>query len=468
MKNTDNKGEIVDELRIRPTRVFTIDELDIEKYGSHGHAKTIIQRKISIHGRRLCKDRYNFITNVFENLRTFSQLYGLIGITFTLIIPVFALTFTCWPYHNVILYPEYWYELIIPMNLTYGLTLASSVFIDAKLLLQANEILTLRSFWFYCFLRILGNVIIFVLLYFIWVKCLNLPYPMPHAIAVFGLLNAFLIAPIGNWLIFPPELKSKDHPFRKKILRYIFLNWLRIMMAIGYKFIPGLAIVKKEHLQWSLCLLLPMVSKFNVRWTSMFTKWAFGCDDEVCAFESTIFVKIIHSFSLTIILGSSQINLLTTISLMFVDTLMNAMLVRNIIRNHHLVTDHEHTNRDRSLRLLALKEFLEILVPISYCLSYSGSYMGPNHDIIGGIGSNVWHHESVSSLYGKIEKILLFMMAEFIRGVIFAVILWKFYDLNMYSAYCDVIRNYGVLILTHGAYVNISVNDCYLLALKHM
>ena len=465
MKNTDRKGEMVDVPRIRPARVFTIDEFDIEEYDNHGHTKINMQRKTSKHQRRLFKDGYNFITNVIEiELETSSRLYGLAGITFALVIPALALFFTCWPYHNVILHPEYWYEIIIPLNLTYGLTLASSVFIDAKLLLNAKEILTINSFWFYCFLRILGNVLIFVLLYFIWVKCIGFPYPMPHAIAVFALLNSFIAAPVAIWLIFPPELKCKDHPFRKKIIRFISLNYLRVLMAIGYKFIPGLPIVKEEHLQWCLCLLLPLVGNFNVWWTSKFTQWALECDEEVAAFESTIFVEILHSFSLTIILGSSQINHLTTISLMFVDTLMNAISVRNIIKKYHQVIDHEKVYRDRSLRLLALKEFLEVLVPISYCLSYSGSYIGPNHDIIGGIGSNIWHHESVSSLYGKLEEILLFMMAEFVRGVIFAVILWKFYDLNMYSACCDVIRNHGLLILTHGAYINISVNDCYLLA----
>ena len=143
---------------------------------------------------------------------------------------------------------------------------------------------------------------------------------------------------------------------------------------------------------------------------------------------------------------------------------MNGWSVRNIVRNRQQVTTHATVIRDMSLRLLALKEFLEILVPAVYVLSFTGSYLGPNYEILGGIGSDHWHHESVSSLYDKLEEVLIFMIAESIRGLTFAVILWKFCGLNMYSAYCDVIRNYGLLILTCGALINSTVNDCYLLS----
>ena len=135
-----------------------------------------------------------------------------------------------------------------------------------------------------------------------------------------------------------------------------------------------------------------------------------------------------------------------------------------IIRNHQRVANPSSNRWNRALKLLALKEFLEILGPAVYCLSFTGSYMGPNNEILGSIGSDLWHHKKVSSLYGKLEEVLIFMIAESIRGATFAVILWKFYGLSMYSAYCDVIRNYGTFILTLGALINLTVNSCYLLS----
>ena len=74
--------------------------------------------------------------------------------------------------------------------------------------------------------------------------------------------------------------------------------------------------------------------------------------------------------------------------------------------------------------------------------------------------------KKLSSLYEKLEEILLFMIAEALRGVIFAIVLWKFFGLSMYLSYCDVVRKYGIFILAVGAYANLAVNDCYLLAFK--
>ena len=136
------------------------------------------------------------------------------------------------------------------------------------------------------------------------------------------------------------------------------------------------------------------------------------------------------------------------------------------IKYHQQGTEHANALRDRSIKSLALKEYLEILIPIVYCLSFIGSYIGSNYEIIGGIGSDMWQYEQVSSLYEKLEEIAIFMIAEFLRGVAFAVALWKFYGLNMFSAYCDVIRKNGILIFTVCAYANISVNGCYLLEFK--
>lgn len=160
-------------------------------------------------------------------------------------------------------------------------------------------------------------------------------------------------------------------------------------------------------------------------------------------------------------LGSSEIGIFTTFILTLSDTLMNGLTLRNIVRLRKQGTDAANKLADRSLKYLALKEFMELLIPLVYCLSFTGSYIGPNNEIMGGIGLDMWHHKRVSSLLGKMQKILYFMSFEAIRGASFSIVLLKFYGLNMYTAYRHVLRNFGWLLLFYGACVNQMANGYY-------
>ena len=147
-------------------------------------------------------------------------------------------------------------------------------------------------------------------------------------------------------------------------------------------------------MQWTLIMIFPALKKINEWWNSKFILWAFNVDRETTVLETTIAVGCVQSFSLTIILGSANINEWTVLMLMLGDTLLNGWSVKNIIRLHQQGIDAANQQRDLSLKRVALKEFLEFLVPSVYCLTFIVAYFGPNYDIIGGMGSDMWHHEN--------------------------------------------------------------------------
>ena len=458
---------MVNESRTESTQVFMIEANDDQVNDDNQHINPDQKCQLTALMKEFYQSSNDFLRNalIFVVKPSF-LLNGVLGIAMTVGIAAVTLVYTCWPQHNVILRPEYWYEPILPLTITLTLWKSAFFVIDTRTLLKDQDLFPLHYFWHYYFIRMVGDVLTFLLIYYVWVKYLYLPHPMPRTLAVFSLINTFVITPLSIWLIFPSTMKTKDNPHRNKIFSLIFLNWFRILMTVVYGFVPGLPFVTQEHLQLSLGLLFPLMETFNMWWNSRFTKWAFNCDEETIAIENIIFVQCSHSFSLTIVLGNSKINRSATVILILVDTLVNGWSARNIIKYHQQGTEHANALRDRSIKSLALKEYLEILIPIVYCLSFIGSYIGSNYEIIGGIGSDIWQYEQVSSLYEKLEEIAIFMIAEFLRGVAFAVALWKFYGLNMFSAYCDVIRKNGILIFTVCAYANISVNGCYLLEFK--
>ena len=385
-------------------------------------------------------------------------LEGLLGIAIIVTGSILTLSFTCWPQHNVILNPEYWYEPMISFNVITMFVFAAFAVEEAKVLLNAKKILSIQSFLLYYLLCILGSIIFFLTIYYLWVIQFEFPYPMPRTVLVQYLLITFLISPLCNWVIFPSNLKTKGTPLRRKIFAMTVLNWLRMIMTAAYAIIPSLPFVKHKYLQLFLGIIYFLFKNFNMKWNSKFTLWAFDMGKEDALIENIIFVGCNHSFSLTIALGNAKIHPLTAYLLISIETIMNGWNLRKIIRLHQQGTAAANDLRDKSLNRLALKEFSEILIPSIYCLSYIGSYFGPNYDIMGGIGLDLWHHEKISSLYEKLEKIVIFAFIESLRGIMFTLILWKLCRLNMYSAYCNVIRNYGWYILFCAAQFNQAVS----------
>lgn len=401
----------------------------------------------------------NSLSNLLEK---YSHLTGLFGIGIIVFASLLTLLFTCWPQHDAIAQPDYWFEPIITFNITIAPFMAGFVILEARLLMNAKNILKIKSFLINYFVRLIGSAITFITIYCYWVLYLTFPHPMPETLPIHILLVSFIFAPIGNWFMFPSDLRTNGNPFRKKIFSLTALNWTRIVISVSYSLVLSLPIVRHENYQLTLAIIFPLMKKLNFWCNSKLSLWAFCCNKEVTDIENIIYVGCQHSFSLTIVLGSSQINTLTACLLLLSDTLVNALSFRSIIRFHQQGTEVANALRDKSLKCLALREFLEILIPTVYCLTMIGSYFGPNYEIMGGIGVDRWQHK-MRPLYERLETILMFTTFDSIRAIGFGLILWKFPRLDMYSAYCNIMKNYGWYILTTAANNNQMVNNCFLL-----
>ena len=104
------------------------------------------------------------------------------------------------------------------------------------------------------------------------------------------------------------------------------------------------------------------------------------------------------------------------------------------------------------MRCLALDEFLTILIPGIYCLSFTAAYYGPNAEIIGNVKNDYWRYEKVDDLGQKLNLIFIFFVIDAIRAMIFGLVLWIFYRLNLYAAYCYTVYRYGVYISFRSAF----------------
>ena len=225
--------------------------------------------------------------------------------------------------------------------------------------------------------------------------------------------------------------------------------------------IPSLPIVTNKNWQWTLGILFPLLKMMNTWWNKKFSRWVFDSDEEMTTTENIINIGVQHNLVLTVVLSSSRIEKWIPFILIFFDSLMNYLAYRNIIRLHKQGTPPANELRDRCLKYLSLKEYLEFLVPSAFILSFVGSYMGPNYEIIGGIGSDLWHHDKTNNLIDKLQNILVFLSMEMLRGMGFAIALKHRYGLSLYTGYGCIIRKFGWLIFFWVAVASQLVNSHY-------
>ena len=206
------------------------------------------------------------LTNTFKlNLNDFPNAIGLFGIGIIGGMSLLTLVTTWWPQHNVILYPEFWYEPV-PIFI-YMYTLAAPMYLlRGRILLNIKERSTFKSIVGYCCVEWLGNGVTYVMIYFFWVKYLGFPHPiMPRLGPIWVGLRSLVIVPFSLSIMFLSEIVANGTEFGKKICSFIILDLMGFFSGIGYALVPGLPFVQQENLQWILCILILFDTFMNAR-----------------------------------------------------------------------------------------------------------------------------------------------------------------------------------------------------------
>ena len=67
---------------------------------------------------------------------------------------------------------------------------------------------------------------------------------------------------------------------------------------------------------------------------------------------------------------------------------------------------------------------------------------------------------AVDELGKELSVVVIFVAIEALRGTIFALVMWRFFMLNIYESYRDIIRSFGVLLLLYiSCFLNVVM--CY-------
>ena len=390
-------------------------------------------------------------------------IQGVCGCLILPIVGIMSMIVTCWPQHNVLHFPEYWYEPIGPITFGAILITSSTRIIACQQLMNVDMKLSWRMLQMLKSFVILssGWVITYVAAYIIWVPLLGYRWPIPFIGHLVYLIQNCIICLIF-WFLFPPNIGPNDNQFRTRLLVFISFIPLETFIGLGYSIIPSVLRITPLNIQWCIGIFLPLLKKFNIWWTTKIGIKATDCDTQSAIIIMIINVGCMHSCSTAILLGSTRLAPETAYVIMVIDCLVNTVSCVNIIRMQRSAnTIIGQAKQNEMMRSLALKEYLEVLIPAIYCLSFVAAYYGPNAEIMGNVKNDYWEFEKVDDLRQKLNTIVTLLVIDAIRGLIFGLVLWNSCRLNLYRAFCYIVKNYGAYILLRSSYSINWVNNRY-------
>ena len=349
------------------------------------------------------------------------------------------------PAHDLILYPEYWYE-----SLFHGVLLSTWSFaywcITAGMVLNITYILRKRNILWVSFI---GNVTWFSIqafAYYFWTHILEYQYPIPFL----GFIMSFLMHIFSSAVIWFRLTISKINygQIKRRMAFYLLFNIAIIIFCISYQQIITLVRTAAEENQPYVALVLPFIREFCI-W--FLTKLALNCpngDERRTKIYVKYFVASNHTTTLFCVIGSYATEF-TSWLLMGVDFFLNILLslwiVWNKKRSPYRI--HDQINALQNLVVYELVEFQAL----SFIFVIAVAFYGPNSSILGNISNNYWAFEAIENINKTLGKMGALFLVDFSSTLICSIMLWFCCRINLWKAVVALQKEFRIAFgITHG------------------
>ena len=396
-----------------------------------------------------------------------SSEHGLHALLIMLIMTTSSFAVTLLPAHNVLTSPEYWYELIFS-NSQAALLFSCATVVEMNDLLsncfKKRKMMAILQL----FLAKAGSQgLLICLLHLIWTDIFGYYEPFPHRNAITGhISNAIFVT--QAWYIIPKAMRM-DPTFKNRCIAFLRHGFWAITVPVQLALV-NLAMLKvSPDYQWMVALLFPVTKEMNDRCLGWSITKSVSREKVVKAkFIAKILMNVTYSFWLAIMLASTATKA-TEYTLLGINFCIDMALCFKVIRLDKKVSGLiSDTSKERSLKReimteLILNEFLEVVVPIAFIVSFSIAYHGPNKDILGGVGCSIWHYKRVEDLYAFLMPVAEMALIDAVSVVLAGIALWLFCRINICQEYCIVVNKYWIYLALWGGTiigtVSITINN---------
>ena len=355
------------------------------------------------------------------------------------------------PQHDAIQHPQYWYELLMTFSLTWPIHWTLLTILGNRMFLKIDHLKSPKVCLILALVPILVFIVIYCGLYLFWSFYLDYNFPLPLACFFSDLMISVFI--VNLWHQFPKNIKIDKEERKRLVFFVLFLLWINLVINNIYN--PLMMMLKKipSKAQPVMAIVLPMIRSLDANVLQRLLIKCGSGENFVVESCTTIISNVTFNLFVTISVSTNS-TLETTFCILLVGVMFNLYECYGIIKLYRKVdTDdalylRKYKDKETKIRALAISEMLEILVPLSYTLTFMIAYHGPNATILTGVKNDYWNQTPSASIGKVLAAESILFSVDFAALVVVFVLLWHYCKINILKEMCRSLQAYWILNAT--------------------
>ena len=429
IKNTSNRDSNESKPRIIPVsdeRLSNMENQDGENLNSYLHSEKILHEEKA-------QARKDLFESIIQNDVTNCSLIELLLYPFAIILIsfLFVVPFCFFPAHDLVIYPEHWYEHIAHGVYFYGIFTSlfwnyiSGSFLNLSYFHQARPFIITSA------VATMTIIFLIVFSYLFWTKVLFYQYPIPF----FAQATGSVVIPICllvTWFLMPYDLKKNQSVWRR--MKFVFCYAIFLVAMVGvYQFLLLLTDQFRGPYQPLIGLIFPVTRELAIWMETKIVKHCTYGDEKGSLIVMFYAYNVNHSIILCYIIGSLADDM-TILFLMGFDFLVNMYLCLRIV---WVKSKNESNLNDATnlLQELAIAELVEFHAPLAFILVTLLAYNSPIGAITGNISNSYWLYQAIDDISESLRKMAVFFLVDFTSSLSSATILWFTCKINLWKVF---------------------------------
>ena len=381
--------------------------------------------------------------NRFPGKKLFIYLFGLIIISFSTTTPL-----TLVPAHNLVLNPDYWYEILFHVTPITILGSVMNCFI-ASHILNTRETKMMSNMMRMVLIEYLACTSFLIASHYIWTQILTFKFPIPF-LGIIVTYSFIMIFCLIIWLHFPDDWRLDDE-FERRMKNYALYWHFHLTICAIYFVLAD--ILRQYPNQYQPLIAISLIGTREVFLSvgyKLVKETARG-DQNGAYIIFKYIVCVNHMIILCTVIGS-YITKTTIWFLISVDFGMNIILCLRVVwlRKRHpgMITKQINILQD-----LAICELVEFTAAFSFILVFTVTYFGPNARLFGNIANSYWTYVAIEDIALTLGNMTLFFLVDFSSIIVSAVVLWCSCNINLFKVFMALLEEFWIdfcLVLSFG------------------
>ena len=361
------------------------------------------------------------------------------------------------PTHDLIKYPEYWWEIMVQW--CFGNKLMKLIFysLHCKSVLNYPGISSPKSMLKLFIISAALTITYCCVVHLIWTTYLGYYEPMIYNGWLEGLISQFVLM-AAVWFLLPKKWRSD--PNKRQQMNFYFFYWLfeftLVYQIFGFLMLIFFPKIPKDFKPYGLALFFwPWREAVGFVMSALIKKAASSDKFD----EATLNAVGIMNIDLSTLYHFQALMLCTNLSHVFGDVFTYCLLsadfvfvlitIARIIRIKRKIRPTKSQNMETKELMyeLVVSEIVELLVPILFMITFTITYYGPNANHMEGFRHSYWQARPVEDLWSTYYPTsFLFLGFDLIVLVSMAIILYFACNSNLMQEAQKAWMNFGLLI----------------------